>query len=213
MTQLRFRFRNWMLLAALLPLLGGCFGAAVVGAGAGVLLATDRRIAENYLADEGIEIRARNRIGEKFGSEVHINMTSYNRMVLITGEIPDANLRSEVEKVVAGVPNVKSTVNELQIAGASSLAARSNDTYITSKVKARFIDANKFSANQVKVVTEASTVYLLGLVTQREADEAVEIARTTGGVAKVVRVFEIISEDEARRLDLRNSDSSRAPVK
>ncbi|MFN4149118.1 MAG: BON domain-containing protein, partial [Rhodocyclaceae bacterium] len=102
--------------------------------------------------------------------------------------------------IVAAVPNVKAISNELQIAGASSLASRSNDTYITSKVKARFIDANRFAANHVKVVTEAGIVYLMGLVTQKEADAAVEIARTTGGVRKVVRVFEIISEEEAQRL-------------
>jgi len=101
----------------------------------------------------------------------------------------------------------------MAIGAISSFGARSNDTYITSKVKARFIDANKFQANHVKVVTEAGTVFLLGLVTRREADEAVDIARTTGGVQKVVRLFEIIPEDEARRLDLTSSDSKTAPAK
>jgi osmotically-inducible protein OsmY len=208
----QFRIRLALAIAVLLPLLTGCFGAAVVGAGAGALMITDRRIAENYLADEGIEIRANNRIGEKYGSQTHVNVTSYNRMVLLTGEAPDTAARSGVEQIVTAVPNVKSTVNELQIAGASSLAARSNDGYITSKVKARFLDANKFSPNHVKVVTEAGVVYLLGLVTQREADDAVEVARTTGGVLKVVRVFEIISPEEARRLDVRPSENT-APAK
>ncbi len=193
----------WLLMAALAPTLAGCFGAAVVGVGAGALIVADRRIAETYLADEGIEIRAGNRIREKFGSNTHVNVTSYNRMVLLTGEAPDAAAKAEVEKAVAGVPNVKAVTNELQVAGASSLGGRSNDTYITSKVKARFIDYAKFSPHLVKVVTEAGTVYLLGLVTQREADDAVDIARTTSGVQKVVRVFEIIGGEEARRLDLR----------
>jgi osmotically-inducible protein OsmY len=202
------RFKLCALAIILVPLLAGCFGAAVVGVGAGALIATDRRIAETYLADEGIEIRAGNRVSEKFGSQTHVNFTSYNRMLLLTGEVADAAAKAEVEKLVTGVPNVKSVTNELQLAGASSLSGRGNDMYITSKVKARFIDANKFSANHVKVVTEWGTVYLLGLVTQREADDAVEIARTTGGVLKVVRVFEIIGGEEARRLDMRPAENN-----
>ncbi len=208
----RSRLVLWLLAAFLTPLLSGCFGVAVVGVGAGALMVTDRRIAETYLADEGIEIRAGNRVSEKFGSLTHVSFTSYNRMLLLTGEVADAAAKAEVEKLAAAVPNVKSVTNELQTAGASSLSGRGNDTYITSKVKARFIDANKFSANHVKVVTEAGAVYLLGLVTQREADDAVEVARTTGGVLKVVRVFEIISAEEARRLDLRPADNTARPA-
>ncbi|MFN3884640.1 MAG: BON domain-containing protein [Rhodocyclaceae bacterium] len=202
--------RTLILLAALVPTLSGCFGAVAVGTGVGVLAYADRRTTETQVTDEGIELRAANRIGERFGSNTHVNVTSYNRTVLLTGEVPDAATKAEVEKIVAGVPNVKAISNELQIAGASSLASRSNDTYITSKVKARFIDANQFAANHVKVVTEAGVVYLMGLVTQKEADAAVEIARTTGGVRKVVRVFEIISEAEAQRLS-GSGASSAAP--
>lgn len=189
-----------ILLAALVPILSGCFGAAAVGVGAGALSFVDRRMTEVQLTDEGIEIRAANRIAEKYGSNTHVNVTSYNRTVLLTGEVPDAAAKANIEKIVAAVPNVKALSNELQVAAASTLVARSNDTYITSKVKARFIDANKFAANHVKVVTEAGAVYLMGLVTQTEANAAVEVARTTGGVLKVVRVFEIIDEAEARRL-------------
>ena len=196
------------LLASLTVSIGGCFPVVAAGAGAGALMISDRRNAETYLADEAIEIRAANRIGEKFGDKVHANVTSYNRMLLVTGEAPDAAARGEVEKVISGVPNVKSVTNELQVAGVSSFGGRSNDTYITSKVKARFIDANKFAANHVKVVTEAGVVYLLGLVTQKEADAAVEIARTTGGVQKVVKVFEIISDQEAKQLDARPAEST-----
>ncbi|HZV55724.1 MAG TPA: BON domain-containing protein [Rhodocyclaceae bacterium] len=208
----RSRLILWLSLATLAPALSGCFPAAVVGVGAGALIIADRRIAESYLADEGIEMRAQNRIGEKFGSQTHVNVTSYNRMVLLTGEAPDVATKAEVEKAVSGVPNVKSISNELLVAGASSLSGRSNDTYITSKVKARFVEYNKFAANKVKVVTEWGTVFLLGLVTQREADDAVDIARTTGGVQKVVRLFEIISDDDARRLDLTASESKAAPA-
>lgn len=203
--------RNLILLAAFIPVLSGCFGAVAVGTGVAVLSYADRRTTETQVTDEGIELRAANRIGEKFGSNTHVNVTSYNRTVLLTGEVPDATTKAEVEQIVAGVPNVKAVSNELQIAGASSLASRSNDTYITSKVKARFIDANRFAVNHVKVVTEAGVVYLMGLVTQQEADAAVEIARTTGGVRKVVRVFEIISEAEAQRLAGMGGTPSGAP--
>jgi osmotically-inducible protein OsmY len=213
MTSKRPRLALAMVLALSTTVLAGCFGAAVVGVGAGALMASDRRITESYLADEGIEIRGGNRISEKFGSNAHVNITSFNRMALLTGEVPSASARAEIEKLVAGVPNVKSTVNELQVAGTSSLAGRSSDTYITSKVKARFVDANKFSANHVKVVTEAGTVYLLGLVTQREADDSVDIARTTSGVLKVVRVFEVISGDDAQRLDRHQAEAKDSSAK
>lgn len=213
MTTICSRLTRWVFLTALASVLAGCFPAAVVGVGAGALLVADRRIAETYLADEGIEIRAQNRIGEKFGTQTHVNVTSYNRMVLLTGETPDAATKAEVEKAIATVPNVKSISNELLVGGASSLSGRSNDTYLTSKVKARFVDYNRFPANKVKVVTEWGTVFLLGLVTQGEADAAVEIARTTGGVLKVVRLFEIISDDEARRLDLTSSGTATESAK
>jgi osmotically-inducible protein OsmY len=195
------RIRNLALLALSIPMLAGCFGAAVVGVGAGALMITDRRNSETYIADESMEVRASNRINEKYGDKVHVNTTSYNRMVLLTGEVPSAEIKADVEKIVSGVPNVKSISNELAIAGPSSFGGRSNDSYITSKVKARFVDANKFSPNHVKVVTEAGVSFLLGLVTQAEANAAVEIARTTGGVQKVVRVFEIISPEQAKALD------------
>ncbi len=195
------RIRNLALLALCAPVLAGCFGAAVVGAGAGALMLADRRNSETYVADEGLEIRAGNRIGEKYGDKVHVNVTGYNRMILLTGEVPTEAIKADAEKLAAGVPNVKSISNELAIAGPSSFGGRSNDSYITSKVKARFVDANKFSPNHVKVVTEAGVVFLLGLVTQAEANAAVEIARTTGGVQKVVRVFEIISPEQAKALD------------
>ena len=184
-----------------IPLLAGCVGAAVVGAGAGALMIADRRASETYIADQGLELRANSRISDKYGDKVHVNATSYNRMMLLTGEVPTAEIKADVEKIAAGVPDVKSIANELAIAGPSSFGVRSNDSYITSKVKARFIDAGKFSANVVKVVTEAGVVFLLGIVTQGEADAAVEIARTTGGVLTVVRVFEIISPEQAAAMN------------
>ena len=195
------RLRGYALIAASIPFISGCFGVAAVGMGAGALLISDRRASETYVADEGIELRANNRLRENYGSKEHVNVTSYNRMVLLTGEASSAEAKASIEKLISGVPNVKSISNELAIAGASSLGGRSNDTYLTSKVKARFVDAKQFSAHHVKVVTEAGVVFLLGIVTQTEADAAADIARTTGGVQKVVRVFEIISPEQARTID------------
>ncbi len=189
------------LIALSLPALQGCVTAVATGAGAGALMIADRRNAETYLADEAIEIRALNRINEKFADKVHVNVTSYNLKVLLTGEVPDAGIKDELEKAIAGVTNVKGVTNEVTVGASSNFSARSNDTYITSKVKARFIDANKFQANHVKVVTEAGTVFLLGLVTRKEADDAAEIARTTADVKKVVRVFEYVVIREKQPAD------------
>jgi osmotically-inducible protein OsmY len=177
---------------ALTAQLQGCFPVVATGAATAVLMAEDRRTSGIFIEDQGIELKAANRIDEKLKDQAHINVTSYNRNVLITGEAPTEAMRREVEQIVRGVPNVRNVTNEVAVAGVSSFASRSNDTYLTSKVKARFIEANKFQANYVKVVTENGVVYLLGLVTRKEAEDATEIARTTGGVRKVVKVFEYI---------------------
>ncbi|MBP7080617.1 MAG: BON domain-containing protein [Rhodocyclaceae bacterium] len=199
-------------LLLLLPLLTGCIGAVAVGAGAGALVMVDRRSSETIVTDEGIELRAETRINEKFEFKIHINVTSFNRMVLLTGEVPTEAAKTEAEKIARSVPNVKSITNELAIAGNSSFGGRSNDSYITSKVKARFIDANKFNVSSVKVVTEAGVVFLMGVVTQAEADAAVEIARTTAGVQKVVRVFEIVTPEQARSMEA-SANGSSTPAK
>jgi osmotically-inducible protein OsmY len=200
----------WLALAALAPTLTGCIPAAIVGIGAGALMVSDRRLSETYMADEAIEVRANNRLGEMFGTATHINVTSYNRMVLLSGECLSQDAKAQAERIVATVPNVRTITNELLVASASSLTARSNDAYITSKVKARFVDHGTFSANHVKVVTEAGTVFLMGMVTQQEADAAVEVTRTTSGVQKVVRVFDIISQEEANRVDNKATPAPRS---
>jgi osmotically-inducible protein OsmY len=186
-------------LLALAPQLQGCFPLAAAGAGATVLALDDRRTMGAQTEDKEIDLRGESRVNARFGDRVHVNVTSYNRNVLITGEVPDAASRADIEKIARELPNVRGVFNEIQISGASSLVARGNDSFLTSKVKARFVDnGGKFSANAVKVVTEGSTVYLLGLVTRKEAEDAVEIARTTGGVQKVVRMFEYIEAPPAR---------------
>jgi osmotically-inducible protein OsmY len=180
------------LIVAALPLLGGCVVAAVGGAAAGgVMVAEDRRTIGTMTEDQGIEIKASSRLDDRLRSS-HINVTSYNRLVLLSGEVPNAPARDEAERIVRGVENVRGVYNELQVSGNSSLTVRSNDSYLTSKVKARFVDAQKFNPIHVKVVTENSTVFLIGLVKRAEADAASEVARTTGGVQKVVRLFEYL---------------------
>ena len=179
-----------MLLLPLAAALQGCIEMAAVGVGAGVVSALDRRTTGAQIDDEGIELRATNRIGERFGDRVHVNVTSYNRSVLVTGEAPDAKTKEEIGKIAAAVPSARAVTNDLQIMANTTLGNRANDATITGKVKARFLDAGKFNALHVKVVTETSVVYLMGIVTEAEAANAVEIARTTGGVRKVVKMFD-----------------------
>lgn len=181
-----------LLPAALLAavLLQGCMPVAMVGAGAAVVAFEDRRTTGAQVDDETIELRAGNRIDDRFGNRVHVNVTSYNRYVLLTGEVPDEAARSEIEKIARGVTNVLGVTNDLQVAGVASATSRSNDTFITTSVKTRMLNSDKFNGIHVKVVTEASVVYLLGVVTEQEAADAVELARTTSGVRKVVKMFE-----------------------
>jgi osmotically-inducible protein OsmY len=187
--------------AATLPLLQGCFPLVAGGVGAGAAMVADRRTSGAYVEDEGIEWRTASALRDRLGDAVHINVTAYNRNVLLTGEAPSEAHRAEAERVASGIANVKGTINEIQVSGIASLTSRGNDSLITSKVKARFVDANQFSAHHVKVVSEAGTVFLLGIVTRREADAATEIARRTDGVRKVVRVFEYITDQQARQLE------------
>ncbi|MFA7293054.1 MAG: BON domain-containing protein [Rhodocyclaceae bacterium] len=206
------------LLAALLaPALTGCVAAVATGVTSGALAVFDRRSFGAQTEDEGIEWKILGNVMNKYGDKVHLNQTSYNRKVLLTGEVPDEQTRGEIERMAAGMPNVTQVWNELQIGPTSSFQNRSNDAFITSKVKGRFVDGGKFRANLVKVVTEAGTVHLLGMVTRAEADAAIEIARTTAGVKKVVNVMEIISPEQARNLDVPPPDSGStqqpAPVK
>jgi osmotically-inducible protein OsmY len=203
-----FRFRTTVVLAAVAAstLISACaplvVGGAMLG---GTLMATDRRTSGAQLEDQAIELKARNRVREVIGERGHVSITSYNRMALITGEVPADADKAAVEQAVQRVENVRSTVNELEVTPASSLTSRSNDVILTSKVKASFVDAKDVFANAYKVVTERGTVYLMGRVTEREASRAVEIARGIGGVRKVVRVFDIVTEQELADMAPRSS--------
>jgi osmotically-inducible protein OsmY len=185
--------------AALAAGLSACAPLVVGGAVMGGMMASDRRTTGTQVEDEGIELRAANRIREVLGDRAHVNVTSFNRQALLTGEVPTAQDRATVEKIVTEVNNVRAVVNDLAVMPNSSLGQRSNDVLITGKVRASFVDAKDVFASAYKVVTERNVVYLMGLVTPREATRATEIARGVGGVSKVVRVFEMITEDDLRR--------------
>jgi len=174
-------------------LLGGCAAAVIGGAAAGgAMVASDRRLSDVIAADERIEWTVLNRLNDRFKDQIHVNVTSFNRNVLLTGEAATDTIKQEAERLAAGVAEVRSVTNELAIGPASSLTSRSNDSYITSQVKARLVGAEGVNPLHVKVVTEAGVVYLMGLLTQKEADIATRVARQTSGVRKVVQVFEII---------------------
>jgi osmotically-inducible protein OsmY len=179
------------LLAGCAPLL---IGGAVVG---GAMVATDRRTSGSQVDDEVIELKAKGRMGEAFpGDEARINTTSYNRMVLLTGQVPTEADRTKAEQVVARIDNVASVVNELSVGPPTTFGERSKDAFVTAKVKASIVDAKDLFANSIKVVTHRGVVYLMGRVTEREANRAAEVARGVSGVAKVVKVFEILTEAE-----------------
>ena len=176
-----------------------CAPFLVAGVAGSALVATDRRTSGTQLEDETIELRASAKVRDTFGEKVHVNVTSYNRQVLLTGEVPSEQERQAVSAIVEKVENVKSVANELSAMPNASLGSRSNDLVVTGKIKATLIDSRDLFANAFKVVTERNTVYLMGRVTQREADSATALIRNVGGVNKVVRMFEIISEEELRR--------------
>ncbi len=184
-------------LASGAALLSGCaavlVGGAVVG---GAMVATDRRTAGSQVDDETIELKANGRMNEAFGERARISTTSYNRMVLLTGEVPNQGDKTTAEQVAARIENVQSVVNELTIGPINTFGEKSKDAFVTAKVKASLVDAKDIFANSIKVVTHRGTVYLMGRVSEREATRASEIARGVGGVVKVVRVFEVLTDAE-----------------
>lgn len=192
--------RKLTLLALAAGTLGGCAALVVGGALGTAMMVSDRRTSGVQIEDQAIELKAMTRIREAVGDRGHINATSYNRTVLLTGEVASEADRAAIDQTIARIENVRSTVNELVVMGSSSLTARSNDAILTSKIKASYIDAKDLQASAVKVVTERATVYLMGRVSEREATRATDLARGVSGVQKVVRVFEILTEAELAAL-------------
>ena len=189
-------YLNGLLLILVLPALISCvplFAVGVgAGAGTGAVMSDNRRSSGMFVEDEVIELKSARRIKEQLGNAVHINVTSFNRNVLLTGEAPEAAMKQRIEALVMSVDNVRNIINEITISGKTSLTSRSNDSLLTSKVKSRFLHSGQFRFNHIKVITENGVVYLLGMVTRAEAENAAEIAGTTSGVLKVVKVFEYL---------------------
>ena len=173
--------------------LSACVPVIVGGAAAGGAVAADRRTSGIFVEDENIELKAVKHMETTLGENAHVNVTSYNRNVLLTGEVPNEVAKTSAEAFVKSIQNVRAITNEIAVAPKTSISSRSNDTYLTSKIKTKFVTENQFPANLVKIVTENSVVYLLGIVNKTEADAAAEIARNTDGVNKVVKVFEYMN--------------------
>ncbi|MDE2311360.1 MAG: BON domain-containing protein [Betaproteobacteria bacterium] len=186
------RYLNYLLLAAILGALQGCPAVVATGVGTGALMAADRRTTGTYIEDEVIEDKANSQISTKYKNTAHVNITSFNRHVLITGEAPNEETRAGIAQIVAGVQNVKAVSNELVVSGLTGITSRSSDSIITGDVKLRFLNNKVFNADHVKVITENGTVFLMGLVYRKEAETATEIASTTSGVQRVVKVFEYL---------------------
>lgn len=180
--------------------LQGCVEMMVGGAVMGTLAATDRRTFGAQTEDKAIVFKGESRIGRIIGESGHVNVNSFNRMVLLTGEVKDEAMKAAVEQEIRSIENIHSVVNELEIGLPSSFTSRSNDTLITGKVKASFVDAKDLFANSIKVVTERGNVYLMGRVTQTEGARAAEVTRNVGGVQRVIKVFDYITEEELRQL-------------
>ncbi len=198
-SSIRTAGRGWsvaLLLGAAVAAAGvsGCapllVGGVVVG---GALIATDRRTSGAQVEDSVIEVKSNGRMDETFGDRARISTTSYNRMVLLTGEVPTEADKTTAEQVVARIDNVQSVVNEVKVGPLNTFGEKSRDAYITAKVKAALVDSKDPFANTIKVVTHRATVYLMGRVTESEANRATELTRRVGGVAKVVKVFEMIN--------------------
>ena len=200
---MKFRHQKLVTLLAMSACLGAALSACaplVVGGAAvmGSLMATDRRTAGAQLEDEGIELRAASRLRDQLGGRGHVSVISYNRQLLLVGEVPSAQDKQLVEQAVSKVENVRAVVNEVAVVPNATLSQLSSDSVLTGRVKAAMVDSQDLFANAFKVVTERGIVYLMGRVTQREANRATEIARSISGVQKVVRVLEIISEEELK---------------
>ncbi len=185
--------RLLILLAFLMPALQSCIPLLIgAGVGAGVMMSDDRRSSATMLEDQTIEIKAKNRLSEKHGNDHNISITSFNRVVLLTGQTPSEEMKQDAPILVLEVPNVRNVQNEITISGTSSVTSRASDTLLTSRVKGRLAQNKDVGANHVKVVTENGTIYLMGLVSRAEAESAAQTAATTGGAQRVVKVFEYL---------------------
>jgi osmotically-inducible protein OsmY len=189
--------------------LQGCFVLGLGAVGTTAYVATDRRTAGSIVEDNTIGLKADNQIASALGPNANVRAVSYNQQVLLVGQVPTEADKQRAAEIVKGIPNVKAVLNEIDVGPVADLNRQATDALITTKVKARLIDANDIFGNAFKVTTSNSVVYLMGIVTQREADRAVQIARDTTGVSKVVTMFNIISEQQLR--EMQNPQKENAP--
>ena len=189
-----------LLCAALLASLSGCVGVVVGGAVMGAVATVDRRTLGAQTEDKAITVKAELQVPKIAGDDAHVNISSFNRKVLLSGEVRDEATRTKVEREVRGIEGVQSVANELEIAGPASYTSRSSDAIVTTKVKASLVDMKTISASSFKIVTERGTVYMMGRVTQREGQVAADVARGVSGVQRVVKIFEYMTEDELREM-------------
>jgi osmotically-inducible protein OsmY len=189
------------LTAGLAASLQGCIGVVVGGAVVGTLAATDRRTLGAQTDDKEIAIKANTRLHEVIGDAAHIDVTSYNRKVLLSGEVQDQQTKDTAEREVRAIQSVQAVMNELEIVGNAGFGSRSNDALITTKVETAIIGEKNLNANSIKVVTERGNVYLLGRVTEREGQIAADVVSNVGGVMKVIKMFEYISDDDLKKFN------------
>lgn len=199
------------LMAAAATQLSGCFPVIAGAMAGGVVSATDRRPTATQAIDRGLQLEAENTLASRYSGAARVNVTVFNRKVLLTGEVKDASLRQQIEQYIRGLPNTREVINELEVVSSPSFAEQSGDALITSKVKTMLIATEGVPSNSIKVTTERGVVYLMGLVTSAEGDRATEIARNVGGVGKVVKAFDYISEGERARLDAAASSQNTPP--
>ena len=207
-TLLSLRMRRGAFLATVVSVAVLASACAPLLVGGAVLVGVDRRTTGAQLEDQGIELRAAARLRDELGNRARVNVTSFNRRVLLTGDVSSETDKALVVRIVSAVENVSQIVDELGIQGSPSLTARSSDVLVTARVKAAMVDAKDLFANSIKVVTERGTVYLMGRVTKREADRATEVTRSIPGVQRVVRVFETITEEELARIQPRQTPAN-----
>ena len=197
-----------VLCAALLASLAGCFPLVVGGVAMGAAATADRRTLGAQTEDKTITVKAETRLRQLGGENGHINIASFNRKVLITGEVPDQATKDVAEREVRAIEGVQTVANELVIAGPASYTSRSSDALVTTKVKASLVEMKTISASSFKVVTENGTVYLMGRVTQREGDVATDVTKSVAGVERVVKLFEYITEEELRAITPKSMQST-----
>jgi osmotically-inducible protein OsmY len=190
--------------------LAACFPLMAGAVGAGVLYATDRRNTSTQTIDRGLQLEAEGTLASRYSGQARVNVTVYNRKMLLTGEARDDATRTQIDQYARGLQNVREVINELRVSSSPSLLERSEDTYITSKVKASLVATKEVPSNSIKVTTEVGVVYLLGVVTEPEGEAATQVARSVSGVTKVVKAFDYISEDEKRRLDAQSTSQPTA---